>query len=42
MSRLPDSIGADDIPRDLAEMPRVVRGLLVHHELVAAYGVACD
>ena len=42
MSRLPDTVKADDIPRDLNEIRRTVRGLLVHRDFAAAYGVAAD
>jgi hypothetical protein len=39
MSRLPDGIKADDVPRDLAEMRAAVQGLLVHRDWVKAYGL---
>jgi hypothetical protein len=39
MSRLPDSVKADDIPVDLDAMRVAVRGLLVHRDWLKAYGL---
>jgi hypothetical protein len=39
MSRLPEDVKVDDIPRDLDDMRAVVQGLLVHRDWVKAYGL---
>ena len=39
MSRLPEGVKADDVPRGLAEMRSAVQGLLVHRDWVRAYGL---
>jgi len=42
MSRLPEGVKADDVPRDLADMRATVQGLLVHRDWVKAYGLTDD
>lgn len=42
MSRLPDSVDRESLPRDLDTLRTAVQGVLVHRDWAPAYGVAAD